>query len=894
MSNPLDSREFKIYLDFKNQGSFGLVEITEPIGFDACHFVVKQDSNRYGRDVEYSNEEIDLQFQDIKTSILVNKYQLPNGVILDRLTMGLDFLLESFKIYGFESEVQLIVEKNGVRFAVCELDFQNADTDGMTYFNCVGIQITEKAKVKRRSDVVVDVLSNRDLDDNIASPIELQNVLLKAKPVNQISKWNQIEPLVDVFYSITLIGFTFPLGQSLVNFGIQDSFAPFDTYIVFNIDASNILADNKILRAHTNLTDVNIEIKGLNLKFLGDTQFTNVKGRLRIYYGTYPNYDDIQFIELIHQENVINVNQDYNINIPMLNSGSDLGIFFETYKTEGGNYMSAINMSYESITISATSTHIDSVIQGARHYDFMKSICQRLGNYNLIAPRFSQNGEFWNNIVFDGYRIRQFIDKPFEHTFKDMVDQLQELNCDYQILPNKNIFIGQYQDFYPNIEIDSFKDIPTEEFKVSFNERYIAQTFEYGYQEYEQDKGEEGTIDAVHTESQFMFPNQRVEGTKKVEVPYIRDSFKINSTQRENFKPSEENKNTSLQSDDSIFIVDVVPTANNQQSEIKRVLRFQVKNLPSPNIKILTDDSFSWNLVGLNVGDTLTNVTFEGETFTDLQVSEIEPSVLTLTRATNFDNALLGNKELFILLRFELNNVYLQNRTNQGFDLIENISNPENFSNLNYTIARNTRYWQPYLNTISQYHRLGTIKNTYFKTNGELITKLETESNSIKENADLKVSDLRERILTPRLIETLIIADFDRVLSIVEKMNTIENNQIGGFVRIADREKRLIKGYIKQLEYNWTSEELLLTLEEKYDSQINTISKQNGFWIINEVGYDSKIIGKELNYSTNGDYLQLFDYAGIPLTNSIRYDFYSVNGTTYSNIEALCVAIKNL
>jgi hypothetical protein len=99
---------FTFYLNFKNDAT-GLIEITEPVKFDGASFTVEQDKSRYGRDISYGNEEVSLEFYD--------------GTFNNGLTMGLFQLLDYYKTYGFESEVEFILNKNGVNFTIGLLDF---------------------------------------------------------------------------------------------------------------------------------------------------------------------------------------------------------------------------------------------------------------------------------------------------------------------------------------------------------------------------------------------------------------------------------------------------------------------------------------------------------------------------------------------------------------------------------------------------------------------------------------------------------------------------------------------------------------------------------------------------------------------------------------------------
>ena len=100
---------FRFYLNFKSD-TIGRLEITEPIGFDGATFTIEQDKKRYGRDVTYGNEEVSLDFY--------------SGVYSNGLTFEFENLINYYKEFGFESEVEFIVNKNGIDFVVGLLDFQ--------------------------------------------------------------------------------------------------------------------------------------------------------------------------------------------------------------------------------------------------------------------------------------------------------------------------------------------------------------------------------------------------------------------------------------------------------------------------------------------------------------------------------------------------------------------------------------------------------------------------------------------------------------------------------------------------------------------------------------------------------------------------------------------------
>ena len=56
----------RFFLNFKNDNT-GLVEVSEPVKFDASNFIIDQDSKRYGRDVIYGSEDASLEFMQVFT-----------------------------------------------------------------------------------------------------------------------------------------------------------------------------------------------------------------------------------------------------------------------------------------------------------------------------------------------------------------------------------------------------------------------------------------------------------------------------------------------------------------------------------------------------------------------------------------------------------------------------------------------------------------------------------------------------------------------------------------------------------------------------------------------------------------------------------------------------------
>ena len=126
---------YRFFLNFKNDNT-GRVEISEPVKFDSANFVIEQDKKRYGRDVFYGNEEVSLEFY--------------KGIYENGLTHEFERLIQYYNDFGFESEVEFIVQLDNIDFVVGILDFELAETDQIEYFKTKVIQNTKQAIVKRR------------------------------------------------------------------------------------------------------------------------------------------------------------------------------------------------------------------------------------------------------------------------------------------------------------------------------------------------------------------------------------------------------------------------------------------------------------------------------------------------------------------------------------------------------------------------------------------------------------------------------------------------------------------------------------------------------------------------------------------------------------------------
>lgn len=896
---------YRFFLNFKND-STGRVEISEPVKFDSANFVIEQDKKRYGRDVFYGNEEVSLEFY--------------KGIYENGLAHEFERLIQYYYDFGFESEVEFIVQLDNVDFVVGILDFELAETDQIEYFKTKVIQNTKQAIVKRRDDINIDVFSNVDLDENPITPVTTQKILLKAKPFVQYSKFkeNNTEALStsltgNRFNTISLN--TTNWGASNINivekYGIEDTLSFIENRNVLNSFYFPISENFTLIEAKEDLTNVIINIKDLiayTYQFKNDF-FSNIvtsgsgfsKLVLKYGYNIDGSGSDLtevvlysKFFGFVDNTPIEYLPQNYSHTIPILRSGMRLYFYFycdseatfNQYGDSGSLAKYEINAIIEkgNIEITATSTAVDSVIDGVRHIDYVKQVVKSATGLPVIAPKYDVGGLHYDNFVFNGKLIRQFTDQSFYGTIKENMDQLQELNSDYQINQD-NIYIGQYNDFYTTNEIGAFLTAPDDSFKSQFNERYTLLGIDYKYKSFEQDRDEKNTIDAVHTSTQWLTSNKQTESILKIEVPFVRDPFEIESARRQGINTKD---TTSLSNDDKVYILDVVPLPPNSRRNFTRVLQYQTIQADN-TLKILSDGGFNWTLLGFGVGDVI-SVTLQ--TTRQYTVTEIESSLITLVPTSGTITADVQDTQV-ITVDYPLTQVLFTNRINEGFTLIENIASGDNFSNLRYTIKRNMKYFYPYFKTACKYISSGKIRNTYFKSNKDATTQY-LGGEIITEGADILVSELDNAILSPFKYNTTLVSDFQDVHETLVKMQTINpDNSIGGFIRMMDNNFRVMKIYPTKLDYSWATAELKCEGEELQESEFLQVNKVGNLIYINEVGYAQDII-YPITLRTEGDYVQIMDKRGVGLHNKINFNKVQVNSNIFSNIVELSETLLTL
>lgn len=850
MIEPLNDNTVKFFLDFRSDGA-GKFEIDEPIGFDAANFVLRQEDDRYGRDISYAAGEAEIRF-----------YKKVN-----QLGHQFDRLIHYRNTYGYESDVQWIVQIDGLDYVIGELDFRDTQTDQITYFQCRIIQVAADVPVRRRHDIEFDLLSGEDLDGNslpFPGTQQLQNVFLRPNEYIKTSRWEATDEL-EVSGNIG--------GTRTWNYlsNIKDN--DIESTLSFAPKVNNELewTDFKFLEAVYDLKDVELKFENIKL------QRNEIK-LTQIIYAIGNSEDNIIAGDVIHSfpntTGVTTFSKTFNIeNIP---SGRSLWVYFRTFNSSGNVDVVALG---GSMSVTAKEKQIPVVLPTLTFGFAIRRLIQAISGQTITAE-FSE--EFQNRIrnqyVFNGLMLRGFstADTKMIVTFDDVMKHLQEINADYQLRGDK-VFFGVYEDFYTDEEIGAYEMIPSDEFYVTFNDRYVLNKYTFNYEKFEDDRDKENILFSFHTESSWFIPNKRVESNKDVELPFIRDSFLINTTREYNIDQANSN---STQNDDDIFILDCLTNQTIPEQEISFIGGVQYDE--DADETLITNSQFDFRAIGLRENSI---VRFEAVRVdggppipnNNKTLTDTEKGLITLSGGdVSWETA------EYVITLYYVPNASITNRTDEGFYAVENV-NATVLSNLRFTIKRNIlNYWGAFLKTCTIYSGVD-IQNTYFKNNGQLITGMQGDPWSIPVGEDDSITQdlLPDPVVSANEYNFEIKVPFSAVDTIIKGMRDTR-----GYIRLIDNTGKVIKVYPKFLDYDWERNVLLGTGEEKYEDEYLDIVITGDIVTINDTGYSSAVVNR-IRYTIEGEFLTLFDVNMYPLNTKKLFKFVKVNGQTFNTIEDL-------
>lgn len=889
MNHPFNTNSFRFYLKFTDFNDVWY-EIAEPIGFDGVVFSKKQESLRYARSIEYLD--IDkLEFPDQSTT-KINYTQIVNplGDTSDFLSYGFEWWMHALKNKGFEAVVLMKVTLNGVDFRTFQANLMHENlTDYKTFVECDFIDNTKVANFKRTIDSKFNLFADKDWGGNTITPIQTFNYLKRATALLQKSTLKQ-----NVNFSQTVLQYggdahVFQPCLNVVDYEIENTLSTFleieYLYDTADTDVSRqMIQDRTVIKAKKRITNLKINLDNLNLGIFTSGFFT--RNQLVVAYGNSP-LDDWTPIQLFESTNVsfTLTNQSYEVIVPLLEIGQRVWIYFSSTNgnpIQAGTPISTVSINVTNtfkISLTAESKGLDQVIKAFRWVDMIKQASKFNQNIPVDAVLFENGGTHYENAIYNKRMISRRVDFGYT-TPKDVMDSLNEVNCDYE-LDNDKIYIGHETDFYKNFENGAFLINPDINQTLPFNKKSAVNKMTFEYSGYEKDRTSIGTNQRVHDSIELRILNEKENFIDK-KCKFIRDPLaKQKAIDLEIKQPT-----TETEDDNDYFIEQMTTLSPSSFGNLIAILMMRIVN---GNLEIINTDSegdvsdapFNWNGLGIAVGNTVSII--QGVNQGNYTVSAIttEGNKITLTPIL-FTPTYEGNG--FINLKYFYTNVAYQTRTNQGFSLIENIS--DTFSDLFYTPKRNViNYFGEKLANIMIYAKKNIVVAKP-PTNETATTQLTTESVPVIEKADILYSSLPNPLITGRIINTSLVAEYEDVVNYLESYKVNR-----GFIRIHDLNGRVFRVFPDN-EFAYTLSDNGLVLKEaseKFESENLTITGTINNLLVNDAPYN--LSGVADWWKFENDFIQLFDEKSRPLSNKYDFNLVILNGVQFETKNELIDAL---
>lgn len=843
--------------------------IDEPINFRQVDFNLDRKENGHALDVSLSGGKVNFRFTDQR-----NHY--------------LDRILYWNHYKGFEASVLLGFSLETGEIFIAEFDFYTATTNDFNYFECSLIVQSQTQIFKRRSETKIDLFSDRDINGNVIAPLVPVNMLLQAKPATSISEWKQNQQFGKAFVGYGQDAMFVSIADSIVKSGIQNTLIPFNPLVELrsfysNDEYKSAINSLVLLELQDNIQDANLNITGLDLSIIGGAGVIPVKNAILLISKTFdPSETTIIYIEgsRLNKTDINVKNKNYSIPLPNLDRGTKIAIAASVFQPgiPAGTPLNTVSVNIKlhgSVTVSADSIAYNSVFPTFRLIDVMRQVSKSISGLEVYAPRYDVNGEFYDTILTNGNLLRNIQDKPFYISWEDIEKSIvPEHNADSKIMISEKVFIGIEKDFYTNYEDGFFDNTQFSSLTKKINPEYALNKFGLKYGKYQslKESTEPNSESTIHGESQLTPYNQKVENSKENSIDWVRDAILLDVQQRLSTKVTED---TATQEDDTIFAIDTIVTKENQA--FTETTTLQHTYLGGENLSLRTDGEVNFIVLGIRIG-TVFNIATPDSNNGDYTVTALFNTELQLTKISGGgigggNNGVRSTKYTYQIIK---DDVPLTNRTSEGFSVILNLSTPNRYSNLRYSVERNIRnYWNSFLATVNLYWSEKPLKNTYYKNNGSC----ETEYNGLRiiEKEDFIPTD---PIVTPVMYEDVIFANVEHA-DFLALQSRLRNRH--GYIRTIDNNSRVLKLYPLKMSYEIENKQLTISGKEKYEKSYLEIVKNGSTVIINGETY---VVS--LKYEVDeGNKIILLDSEDERLYNGIYWNQVSVNGEIATTLNIL-------
>lgn len=731
-------------LEFKIQINNGvLVTINTPIDFEKTDFNLTRSKDLHS---------ITSSFAGNKASFVFQK-DIHNNVFED--------IINEYENKGFNADVKLFIYWNGNLVFDGIFDFLEAETDMVNEIKCQVVKKDKLFYLEKNKSVDIDLFSSKNLDNNYSEPINTVGLRMDSIKLLKNSRWEDTEEQTYIIAGSIGIS-SFNNIRKQVTYEINDSLNWLSTYELW-LDERGI--NHQVISAKENLNNINVNIKYDNGSFLSSTE-NGLKTELYICYGREKTNEDnrdwfnnltrIKIKEFtVNLGETVLINIDYNINIPNLQRGSGIWVYWYSEATTFGNSL-YLNNKNSVIDITAETTTYPSYLNSVKYSDLIRNLVKKTTNINNI--RF--NIDWYNNTyAFNANLLRRLFSSEMNVKWEDVKKQLNERNlgCYYEESTDTLVFDHRSSILGYN-KIQDVGDLAKQgEYNVSEDSQYVINQFGFKYNKYQalKENAIEGNNATIHGASEWFVNNKGYEGKINVELPFIRDSFMIEDLRRQSLIYRED---TSTSDSDDIILIETTPiTSLTTISE-----DFYVSSsFADGQQTFINDGSFSFRRV---IGDN-TSISINNSSF-NYYIISITDTTLILGKADSITQEINGIQNVNIRWRFTGG---VRSKLTNGL------------INTDFSVRQNIEYWKQTLQATNYYNRI-PITNTMYKENKTEVI------NGLLEVADIITIG---GLTTPRYIENKV------VISVNDYFN-LSTNKIG-YITIYNSKSEQVNIYLDEL-----------------------------------------------------------------------------------------------
>lgn len=731
-------------LEFNIQIAGGsLVQINEPIGFDKVDFNLTRSETLHSISSNFAGNSIEFEFnKDVHVNVF-------------------DAIIQEYEVNGFLGDVMLFITYNGNELFKGRFDFSTTQTDMLNYLKC---QIVNKDKLyllDKNKNVAVDLLSDKDLEQNTVEPAPLDSIGLPPITLYKESIWEDTEVKATIVNGES----SFNNAQNTTKYEINDSLSWMNSVDYWNFGGAYYGRNQQLISAKENLYNLEIEIEylsGTNFVPPGGTQ----SAKLMVVYGQErPDLGNLDWYNQTTKAVLLDISFSSTYNLPPITSftinsiprGSGVWIFWQ--RDIGAPL--TFNNAGTKITINAQSKNYYSVNEAVFYENLVANAVKKIAN----IQNTQWNVNYYNaTMAFNGNLLRNILDKGFEIKWSDIAKQLDERNLgayynedtDTLVIDHRNNILGT------NL-IGTYGDLAKKDFYfVTEDENFIVNKFNYKYNKFQalKENNVNGNNASVHGESEWYINNKTFEGTIDVDLPFARDSFIIEDIRQKAIQYKED---TATNEDSTIVLMESMPNddGTSQRISVKESITVACSYNSDNNIQsFLNDGSFNWYLIGIRSG---VGIEINGEYYF------VEESTPTLLKTTPAFGSPTYNGNYTLDFEYVLNTNYL-GKTENGL------------YNQDFSVRQNIQYWRNTLDTANFYSKTDII-NTIYKENKEAVINGLLETQPI---------DYLNALHTPRIIDS-------KVMISVDDYFYLQNNKIG-YISIYNHNNELINIYLTELK----------------------------------------------------------------------------------------------